>query len=199
MILKGYIDAESRKVSWFNQAEWISYSLFNIQTYEVTLQTSENKGSPCTFGKTLSQPDKSSKKNTCHKFSDTPLFIVDAGSKLLPCDCKSDPAAIWKLGVSHYNNIGGQALMHTVWRKTKANAFGDFAYDFIEATSRNIESRKDVCFDFYERCSKWRTGSLNTHFWNVCGDTELTKVASGMRRDFYSVKLDHKEASTRVK
>ena len=38
-----------------------------------------------------------------------------------------------------------------------------------------------------------------THFWDVCGDTELTKVASGMRRDFDSVMPDHKEAITRVK
>ena len=30
------------------------------------------------------------------------------------------------------------------------------------------------------------------------GDTELTKVASGMRRDIYSVMADHKEVSTRV-
>ena len=40
--------------------------------------------------------DKSSKKNTCHLFSDTPLFIADAGSKLLPCDCKSDLAATFE-------------------------------------------------------------------------------------------------------
>ena len=40
--------------------------------------------------------------------------------------------------------------MHTVCRNTKANAFADFAYDFTEATSRNIESRKDVCFDKYQ-------------------------------------------------
>ena len=38
-----------------------------------------------------------------------------------------------------------------------------------------------------------------TYFINVCGDRVLTKVASGMRRDFYSVMPDHKEASTRVK
>ena len=38
-----------------------------------------------------------------------------------------------------------------------------------------------------------------TDFLDVCGDSELTKVASGMRRDFFSVKLDHKEARTRVK
>ena len=31
-----------------------------------------------------------------------------------------------------------------------------------------------------------------TYFLDVCGDTELTKVASGMRRDFYSVMPDHK-------
>ena len=43
--------------------------------------------------------------------------------------------------------------MHTVCRKTKANVFGDFAYDFTEATSRNIESRKDVCFDAYQNHS----------------------------------------------
>ena len=40
--------------------------------------------------------------------------------------------------------------------------------------------------------------SGHTYFWDVCGDTELTKVASGMRRDFYSVMPDHKEVSTRV-
>ena len=33
------------------------------------------------------------------------------------------------------------------------DAFGDFAYDFTEATSRNIESRKDVCFDTYQNYS----------------------------------------------
>ena len=39
-----------------------------------------------------------------------------------------------------------------------------------------------------------------TYFLDVCGDIELTKVASGMRRDFYSAVMpDHKEASTRVK
>ena len=37
-----------------------------------------------------------------------------------------------------------------------------------------------------------------TYFMNVCGDRELTKVASGMRRGFYFVMPDHKEASTRV-
>ena len=42
--------------------------------------------------------------------------------------------------------IEGQALMHTICRKTKANAFGNLAYNFTEATSRNIESRKYVCF-----------------------------------------------------
>ena len=41
-------------------------------------------------------------------------------------------------------------MMHTVYGKTKANASGDFAYDFTEAISRNIESRKDVCFDTYQ-------------------------------------------------
>ena len=38
-----------------------------------------------------------------------------------------------------------------------------------------------------------------SYFLDVCRDTELTKVASGMRRNFYSVMPDHKEASTRVK
>ena len=38
-----------------------------------------------------------------------------------------------------------------------------------------------------------------TYFLDVCGDTELTKVASGMRRDFYFVIPDHKKASTMVK
>ena len=43
--------------------------------------------------------------------------------------------------------------MHTVRGKTKAIPFGGFAYDFTEATSRNIESRKDVCFDTYQNHS----------------------------------------------
>ena len=43
--------------------------------------------------------------------------------------------------------------MHTVCRKTNANAFGDFAYDFTEATIRNLESRKDVCVDTYQNHS----------------------------------------------
>ena len=38
-----------------------------------------------------------------------------------------------------------------------------------------------------------------TYFLDLFGDTELTKVASGMRHNFYSVKPDHIEASTRVK
>ena len=38
-----------------------------------------------------------------------------------------------------------------------------------------------------------------SYLLDVCGDTELTNVESGMRRDFYSVMPDHKEASTRVK
>ena len=41
--------------------------------------------------------------------------------------------------------------------------------------------------------------SGHTHFWDVCGDTELTKNALGMRREIYSVMPDHKEASTRIK
>ena len=54
--------------------------------------------------------------------------------------------------------------MHRVCRKTKANAFGDFAYNFTEATSRNIESRKYVCFDTYKnRSMKGATnGDLET-------------------------------------
>ena len=55
----------------------------------------------------------------------------------------------WKLGYLIITVIEGQSLMHTVCRKTKANAFGDFAYDFNEATSRNIESTKDVFFETY--------------------------------------------------
>ena len=59
----------------------------------------------------------------------------------------------WKLGYLIITIIEGQALMHTVRRKTKTNAFGDLAYDFTDATSRNIESRKDVCFDTYQNNS----------------------------------------------
>ena len=38
-----------------------------------------------------------------------------------------------------------------------------------------------------------------TYFMDVWGDTELTKVASGMRLDVYTIMPEHKEASTRVK
>ena len=58
----------------------------------------------------------------------------------------------WKLGYLIIKIIENQALMHTVRRKTKANAFGHLAYDFTDA-SRNIESRKDVCFDTYQNNS----------------------------------------------
>ena len=51
-----------------------------------------------------------------------------------------------------------------------------------------------VCFSSHGAVGWWAVyDNGHIHFWNVCGDTELTKVASGMRRDFYSVKLDHKE------
>ena len=43
--------------------------------------------------------------------------------------------------------------MHTVCRKTKAKAFDEYAYDSTEATSINIESRKDVGFDTYQNHS----------------------------------------------
>ena len=49
----------------------------------------------------------------------------------------------WKLGYLIITIIEGQ---------TKTNAFGDFAYNFTEATSRNIESR-NVCFDIYQNHS----------------------------------------------
>ena len=57
----------------------------------------------------------------------------------------------WKLGYLIITIIEGQAPMHTVCRKTKANAFGNFAFDFTEV--RNIEPRKDVCFDTYQNHS----------------------------------------------
>ena len=38
-----------------------------------------------------------------------------------------------------------------------------------------------------------------SYFFGVCGDTELTKNAPGMRRNFHSFMPDHKKASTRVK
>ena len=57
--------------------------------------------------------------------------------------------------------IEGQALMYIVCRKTNANAFGDFAYNFTEATSRNIESRKDACFDTNQNHSM--KGAINQY------------------------------------
>ena len=49
--------------------------------------------------------------------------------------------------------------MQTVRRKTKAIAFGNFVYALTEAVSRNIESRKDVCFDSYQNHSM--KGTIN--------------------------------------
>ena len=97
--------------------------------------------------------DRSLKKNTCHYFSNTPLFIADAGSNSFPVTVNQTWLLLWKLGYLIITILEGEALMHTVCRKTKAKAFGDFAYNFTEATSRNIESRKDVCFEIYQNHS----------------------------------------------
>ena len=57
-----------------------------------------------------------------------------------------------------------------------------------------------VCVSSHGVVGWWSAyDSGHTHFLDVCGDTALERVASDMRRDFFSVKPDHKEASTRVK
>ena len=48
----------------------------------------------------------------------------------------------WKLGYLIITLIEDQALMHTVHRKTKANAFGDLAYDYTDATSKILNQEK---------------------------------------------------------
>ena len=73
--------------------------------------------------------------------------------KFFPVTVNQTWLLFWKPGYLIITIIEGQALMHTVCRKTKANAFGDFAYKFTEATSNNIESQKDVCFDTYQNHS----------------------------------------------
>ena len=82
-----------------------------------------------------------------------PLFIADAGRNSFPGTVNQTRLLFWKLGYLIITITEDQALMHTVCRKTKVNAFGDFAYNFTEATSRNIESRKDVCFEIYQNHS----------------------------------------------
>ena len=96
----------------------------------------------------------------CHELSNTPLSIADISGKLLPCDSKSDLAAILEAGATSQSLpesslktitiIDGQALVHTVSRKTKAKNFGDFADDFTEAVNRNIGSRINVVFYRYQ-------------------------------------------------
>ena len=96
----------------------------------------------------------------CHELSNTPLSIADTSGKLLPCDSKSDLAAILEAGaisqsllessLKTITIIDGQALVHTVSRKTKAKDFGDFADDFTEAVNRIIGSRINVVFYRYQ-------------------------------------------------
>ena len=95
-----------------------------------------------------------------HELSNTPLSTADTSGKILPCDSKSDLAAILEAGATSQSLpesalkiitiIDGQALVHTVGRKTKAKTFGNFADDFTEAVNRNIGSRIDVVFDRYQ-------------------------------------------------
>ena len=57
-----------------------------------------------------------------------------------------------------------------------------------------------VCVSSHGVVGRWSAyDSGHSHFWDVCADTELTKVASGMRHDFYSMMPDHKQDSKRVK
>ena len=96
----------------------------------------------------------------CHELSNIPLSIADTSGKLLPCDSKSDLAAILESGATSQplpesslktiTIIDGQALVHTVGRKIKAKNFGDFADDFTEAVNRNIGSRINVVFYRYQ-------------------------------------------------
>ena len=96
----------------------------------------------------------------CHELSNTPLSIADTAGKLLPCDCKSDLAVILEAGTTAQSLpesslktvtiIDGQALVHTVGKKTKAKTFGEFADDFTDTVSRNCGSRIDVVFDRYQ-------------------------------------------------
>ena len=98
--------------------------------------------------------NKSLKKNTCHYFSNTPLFIADAGRNSFPGTVNQTWLLFWKLEYLIITIIEGKALMHTVCRKTdQSKSFWHFAYSFTEATSRNIESRKDVCFEIYQNHS----------------------------------------------
>ena len=94
------------------------------------------------------------------ELSNNPLSIADTSEKLLPCDSKSDLAAILEAGATSQllpesslktiTIIDGKALVHTVGRKAKAKNFGDFADDFSKAVNRNIGSRINVVFYRYQ-------------------------------------------------
>ena len=72
--------------------------------------------------------------------------------------------------------------MHTVCRKINANAFGDFAYDFTEATSKNIESRNDACFDTHQNHSM--KGATNQY--TIWSKTEMP--SSENLRAFHTIR-----------
>ena len=141
--------------------------------YEVTLQASAgDKTKTIKAGRDLFQRllvsqeagrDINLEEILCHELSTTPLSIADTTGKLLPCDAKSDLATILESGATSQllpdsslktvTIIDGQALVHTVGKKSKAKTFGEFADDFNEAVSRNTGSRIDVVFDRYQEQS----------------------------------------------
>ena len=120
-----------------------------LSLHEVTLQTSQNKGSLWIVWKTFSQQElvviKAQRRIHVINFQMLICLLLMLAENSFPVTVNQTWLLFWKLGYFIITIIEGQALVHTVCRKTKSNSVDGFAYNFTEATSRNIESRKDVC------------------------------------------------------
>ena len=68
--------------------------------------------------------------------------LLMLAENLFPLTVNQTWLLFWRLWYLIITIIEGQTLMYTVCRKTKANAFCDFAYNFTEATSEILNQEK---------------------------------------------------------
>ena len=142
---------------------WLYRFLIFAPLLTFTSQTSENKGSPWTFWKTFSQQGSlawSTLKEECISL----IFKY----RSVYCWCWQNTPSLWpgcyfgSWGYLIIAIIEGQAMMHTICRKTKANAFGDFAYDFTEYWIKKRCLLSFIPEPFHERCIEWWSESLRS-------------------------------------